>query len=295
MGQEVSHKDKFITVNGLRLHCLEWGKPGNKAIILLHGYNNCAATWIPLASKLAKKRHVLALDQRGHGDSQWSEQRLYKNKHLANDLAAFIEALKLKQVSIVGHSMGGNVALRYAAAHPEKVACLVLVDIGPEMSRKFETRGARMLLVKKDTYPTLDGAVAYLEAADPLAAQALLRQEAAYFTRQLPDGKYTWKQHQMFINFSLPKKANPFANEEKWQIVQQVTCPTLILRGEESDILDEGVARKMVAVMPQAELVNIAGAGHYIHRDNPAQFEKEVRRFLGLVLEISNGTKCPRR
>ncbi|MFH0942431.1 MAG: alpha/beta hydrolase [Chloroflexota bacterium] len=277
-------QDRFITANGLRLHYLEWGKPGQKTIILLHGFNNCAATWIPLAGKLAPRRHVLALDQRGHGDSQWSEGGFYRNEYLAGDLAAFIEALNLKRVSLIGHSMGGNVALKYAATHPEKVARLVIVDIGPEMSRRVETRAAQMLSMKKDVYPSLDEAAAYLEAADPLAARELLLQEAAYLTRRLPDGGFTWKQHQMFLGGNAPKPAGPVSarNEEKWQMMRRVTCPTLVLRGEESDILDEEVARKMVAEIPLGEMVNIAGAGHYVHRDNPARFEKEVRHFLGL-------------
>jgi len=280
----MEQQDKFITINGLRLHYIEWGKPAKEAIILLHGYNNCAATWIPFARKIADKRYVVALDFRGHGDSQWSEEKLYKNKHLAADLAVFIEALNLEKVSIVGHSMGGNVALKFAATHPEKVTRLVVVDIGPEMSHKVETRAARMRLVQKNIYPTLDGTVAYLEAADPYASRELLMQEAAYFTRRLPDGRFTWKQHQMFTGETPKKKVEtPASSEEKWQTVRQVKCPVLILRGGESDILDEDVAQKMVAVMPDARLINIAGAGHYVHRDRPEQFEKEVRDFLGLA------------
>jgi pimeloyl-ACP methyl ester carboxylesterase len=280
MGQE-SHQDKFITINGLRLHYLEWGKPAKEAIILLHGFNNCAATWLPFANKIASNHYVLALDFRGHGDSQWSEEKRYKNEHLAGDLTAFIETLHLEQVSLIGHSMGGNVALKYAAAHPEKVSCLVVVDIGPEMSRRVEARSARMRAAKKDTYPTLDGVVAYLEAADPYAPRDLLGQEAAHLTRKLPDGRFTWKQHQMFIELGT-KKTGPASSEEKWQMLRQVSCPVLILRGQESDILNEVVALRMLAEMPNARLVNIEGAGHYVHRDNPARFEKEVRRFLGV-------------
>lgn len=277
-------RDKFITINGLKLHCLEWGDQSQAKVVMLHGFNNCAATWIPLARKLAGDRHVLALDQRGHGESQWADLGLYGHEYLEGDLTVFIEALSIRRLSIIGHSMGGLVALSYAATHPEKLDRLVIEDIGPQMSKRAEPRQARMMAMKKDVYPSLEEVVRYLETVDPLARRELLRQEAAYLTRPLPGNGFTWKQHHMFRDSRQPRlaKPTPVRTKKQWQVVKRVTCPTLLLRGEESDILDDEVARAMVAAMPRAEMVTIEGAGHYVHRDNPERFEKEVLRFLGL-------------
>jgi len=282
--QQNSPQNNFITINNLKLHYLEWGNQNQEKVILLHGYNNCAATWIPLARKLACCRHVLALDLRGHGDSQWANSELYTNEYFVSDLTAFIEALNIKQLSIIGHSMGGIIALSYAAAYPEKVVRLIIEDIGPRMSKRVGSRAAKMLLVKKEVYPSLEEAVKYLEAADPLAQRELLLWEVAHLTRPLPGNGFTWKQHQMFGDSSQPKVAKPLPDrtEKRWHMVTQVTCPTLILKGAESDILDDEVAQAMVAGMPRAELVTIERAGHYVHRDNPKHFEKTVLRFLGL-------------
>ena len=282
--RQYSPQENFITINDLKLHYLEWGNQNQEKVILLHGYNNCAATWIPLARKLACYRHAFALDLRGHGDSQWTDFKLYTNEYFVSDLTAFIEALSIKQLSIIGHSMGGIVALSYAAAHPEKVDRLVIEDIGPQMSKRAGPRQAKMAAVKKEVYHSLEEAVKYLEAADPLAQRELLLWEAAYLTRQLPGNGFTWKQHQMFGDSSQPRLARPLPDrtEKRWQTVRRVSCPTLILKGEESDILDDEVAQAMVAVMPRAKLVTIEGAGHYVHRDNPEHFEKKVLRFLGL-------------
>jgi len=280
----LSHQDKFITVNGLKLHYLEWVNPSQGTLVMLHGFNNCAATWIPLADKLARYRHVLALDQRGHGDSQWADQGLYGNEHMLGDLTAFLEILGIGRLSIIGHSMGGIVALNYAATHPEGVTRLILEDIGPELSKRAEPRQARMRARKKNVFPTLEEAVSYLETSDPLAKRELLLWEAAYLTRQLPGNDFTWKQHNMFRDPSQPRLVGPTSGRtrKRWQMVSRTICPVLILRGKESDILDDEVARKMAAAMPKAELVTIEGAGHYVHRDNPEQFDKEVFHFLGL-------------
>ena len=121
-------KDKYIRVNQLRLHYLDWGKGGDKTLLLLHGFMSHAHMWDNLATELSARYHVLALDQRGHGDSEWSKEAYYSIDSHFSDISVFIESLGLEKVVILGHSMGGRNALFYAACAPEKVERLILVD-----------------------------------------------------------------------------------------------------------------------------------------------------------------------
>ena len=120
--------DKSATINGLKLHYLEWGSQHREVVLLLHGFANCAATWYRLAKLLAVKRRVIALDHRGHGDSAWTELSAYTLDDHASDVAGLVAHLKVERLSVVGHSMGSAVAQRFAAMHPARVKRLVLVD-----------------------------------------------------------------------------------------------------------------------------------------------------------------------
>jgi pimeloyl-ACP methyl ester carboxylesterase len=272
-------QDAFLDLNGARLHYLAWGQPVNPPLLLLHGFTNCAATWTPLAQALSKDYYVLALDQRGHGDSA-KAGIVPGGPTLADDVSAFIDALGLAAVDLLGHSMGGNVALKFAAAHPARVKRLVVEDIGPEFSKRSDARLARIASTKKETYDTLEEVVEYLKLVDPLAPEAILKAEAGWLTRRTPSGKYAWKHHRE-ASGQTGRKTAPQPKVDRWEIVRAVRCPTLIIRGAESDILDADLAPRMAAVMADARLVEIPGAGHYVHRDQYAAFEAAVLDFLG--------------
>jgi pimeloyl-ACP methyl ester carboxylesterase len=128
--------DKTVTLRGLRFHYREYGDGSAPPIVLLHGVASNAKIWITVAPRLAERFHVLALDQRGHGESDKPDSG-YDFATVAADLGAFIDALKLKRSMVAGHSWGGNVALEYAAGHPDALAGLALVDGGfMEMSAR---------------------------------------------------------------------------------------------------------------------------------------------------------------
>ena len=130
----------FVDVDGLRLHYLDWDGSA-PPLVMLHGFSGHAHTWDRTAAVLSNQYRVLALDQRGHGDSEWAPR--YGSKPLVTDLLHFLDALKLNKVVLMGLSMGGNVAYLFAAMYPERVERLVILDIGPEISSIGVDRIAR--------------------------------------------------------------------------------------------------------------------------------------------------------
>src|SRR5262245_26879452 len=128
------HSDRTITLCGRRFHYTEWGEPTARPLIMLHGVTGHARTWDEEAALLAERYRVLALDQRGHGDSEPAADGDYTVAAMAADLTAFVDALGLDQVSVVGLSMGGRVAIAFAGQAPRRVERLVVVDIGPDIS-----------------------------------------------------------------------------------------------------------------------------------------------------------------
>ena len=121
-------EDKLIDINRLRLHYLDWGNGDSKPMVLLHGIMGHAHVWDDFAVAFKKHYHVIALDQRGHGESQWSKESDYTMDAHFTDIAEFVDTLDLKDIVLIGHSMGGRNALYYAACVPESVQKMVLVD-----------------------------------------------------------------------------------------------------------------------------------------------------------------------
>lgn len=124
--------DRFITINGLRLHYLDWGGEDKQPFIMLHGIGRVAHSFDHIAPRFRERYRVLALDLRGHGDSDWSPAGAYLVEDYASDLEQFAEQLGLRNLVLLGNSTGGRVVQVYAGMHPERVAKIVVEDVGPE-------------------------------------------------------------------------------------------------------------------------------------------------------------------
>ncbi len=133
-------QDKSVTANGLKLHYLDWGTVGKPPMVLLHGLRGHAHSWDDVSAAMCRDFHVLALDQRGRGDSDWAPDGDYTTPAYVADLAAFSEILGLASFVLVGHSMGGRNSIAFTARYPEKANKLVLVDIGPTIDPKGAER-----------------------------------------------------------------------------------------------------------------------------------------------------------
>ncbi|MDH5696446.1 MAG: alpha/beta fold hydrolase, partial [Dehalococcoidia bacterium] len=262
------------------LHYLEWGSETDDRVLLLHGLTGCAESWAPLANHLAEGRHVLALDLRGHGDSQWPDLDSYTTQDFVSDMAGFVESVGIQQMTLIGHSMGARVATAYTASHPEEVSRLVIVDMGPEVNQAGIKRILQQLLAKREEYSSLQEVVDYLALGDPLAKPELLQLEAECVTKRLPNNKLAWKHDGRLEKLISRRDKSEVA--DWWGLVANITCPTLVVRGSESDFLDSEIAIEMVNTMPQATLVEIERAGHNVPVDNPDRFEEVVSSFLEL-------------
>jgi proline-specific peptidase len=247
-------------------------------VVLLHGITGHARVWDHLAERLAPGRRVLALDQRGHGDSDAPTDDDYRVATMADDVAAFAGSLRLDRFALLGHSMGGRIAIQYAAAHAGRLERLIIVDIGPDIALAGLQRVRDMMSQSPERIESEEWAVEYIRRANPLQDVDLLRQRVRHGLRRLPDGTLTWKYARGLREMMRAGRRDAI---DLWEPLPRIPCPTLVVRGAESDILSPEVAKKMTERLPDGRLVEIPGAGHTVPADRPHDFVRHVRAFLG--------------
>lgn len=270
------YQDHTLTLRGLRFHYLDWGTKGKPPFVCLHGGAQTAHSWDDFAPVVRGDYHVYALDQRGHGDSDWAADGDYSRQTQCEDVAAFVSALGLPPFILAGLSMGGINAITYTARYPEKVRALIIVDVGPEI----ETRGRENIQGFISGIDELDSFEAFVERAhrfNPRRSLDNLRQRLSHNLKQLPSGKWAWKFDQKRLGASVRSGIGP---EGLWEDVRKIRCPTLIVRGGESDILAPEAAERMRAAIPNSRITVVPGAGHSVMGDNPAGFAAAVQEFL---------------
>lgn len=274
----MSFTERTVRVNGVTLHYLDWGPAEAPPVVLLHGITGHARVWDHLAERLVPGRRVLALDQRGHGDSDPAPDDDYRVGTMADDVAAFAGSLRLERFALLGHSMGGRIAIQYAAAHAARLDRLVIVDIGPDIELTGLQRVREMMSKAPERIESEEWAVEYIRRANPLQDVDLLRHRVRHGLRRLPDGELTWKYAKGLRDMMRAGRRDVV---DLWEPLPRIPCPTLVVRGAESDILSAEVAKKMTGRLPDGRLVEIPGAGHTVPADRPDEFVGHVRAFLG--------------
>jgi esterase len=266
---------RHLDVGGLSLHYLDWDGDG-PPLVMLHGYTSHARTWDYTAAALSDRYRVLALDQRGHGDSEWASR--YGVGLMAEDLLAFLDGLRLGEVTLMGLSMGGIVGFLFAASHPERVRDLMVLDIGPEIAAP----GARWIAAHAAAsathiFSSEDEAVAQERAFYPRPTDQALRHRVRHNLRPLPDGTLTFKYDRALRE---PGAIIDRPADELWVAWRAVSCPVLLVRGEESEVLAAETAQRMLAENAQASLVCVPDCGHVITLDNPQGLLDAVNPWL---------------
>lgn len=279
MQTDVRPRDGFVEANGLRLHYLDWGNDTAPPMLLLHGFTGHAHTWDTFARAMGAHFHVLALDQRGHGDSDWAKDGAYTVHDHAEDIKAVHEQLGLAPVTLIGLSMGGRNAMTFTAAYPDRVERLVIVDIGPDIAPSGAERVARMAGGAPEEFASPDEAIAYLEQFLPSPASEALRQRVQHGTKRLANGRYTWK-YDPFLRQQ--RRQGTVPQVDLWPVVTRITVPTLIVRGGKSDVFAPQTAERMRDSIATCELVEIPAAGHSVPAEAPEAFEKVMRTYLGV-------------
>jgi pimeloyl-ACP methyl ester carboxylesterase len=272
--------------HGLTLHALEWSREGTP-LLFLHGFSNDAHVWDWCAPALAPHYRVIALDHRGHGDSDRDPEGRYDHETMARDVAAALESLGAARVVIVGHSLGGRVAMRFAGLFPEKVAGLVIVDSAPELDARGTTRIRLDVQQQEPSFAGLREFEKILQRQYPATRPEILAKLAVHWTRPRADGRLELKLDPAFMRgrrgVSEEELARWSAEEAKhlWAALEKLPCPALVVRGAASDVLSADVADKMVDdVLKQGRLEVIPRAGHSVMLDNPEAFEKALAAFV---------------
>lgn len=270
-------QDKYLFVNGLRLHYLDWDEEGKQAMLLLHGFTTLAHAWDMVAPAFGDSYHVLAMDQRGHGDSQWADDAAYTTEDHLVDIAGFVDALKLDKFVLVGHSMGGRNAIMYTACFPQKVARLILIDSRPDNDPKGSQALRQLLTAIPDEISSVDELAPELKRLYPYLSPEMCLHLAHHGLRETENGKFRPKYD---LRMRAQSARAGYGVSDLWLFFALIPCPTLIIRGTESPILSREAARRMCRANPRARLVQIEGASHMVPQENPAAFEEAVRGFL---------------
>src|SRR5712691_5130727 len=262
--------DRYLLVNGFRLHVLDWGGDGRTPLLLLHGFTGHAHAWDTLSIALQPHFHVYALDQRGHGDSDPADT--YNAVAAFDDIFGVVDQLGLTSFILVGLSMGGRNAMYFTSKRPDLVQKLVIVDIGPEVSKRATQAAPGP--PEPETWESIEQAARHLHRANLYPGIHYYRWVVSQSLRARPDGSLVWGWHPSI------KERRTQPDLDWWGIVRAITPPTLVLRGEKSPVLDRDVAERMARELPNGRFVEIPQAMHTLHEDNPEAVLTELKSFL---------------
>jgi pimeloyl-ACP methyl ester carboxylesterase len=268
-----SPRDATTTIDGLRFHYLDWGTAGEPPMLLLHGGAQTAHSWDEVAPDFARDHHVLALDQRGHGDTEWSPDGRYRRDDFVTDIRAFLDDRDWSAPTIVALSLGGLNSIAFAARHPDRIAALVVVDVAPTISSRGSQAIAAQLGVRE--FASFEEAVERAAAFNPRRPLENIRTRLRHSLRETEEGRWTYKFDTRIGSGGLESDF-----ERLWDAVREIRCPTLLVRGAQSAILARETAARFVHELPGSAVVEVPGAGHSVMGDNPTGFVSAVRPFL---------------
>jgi esterase len=273
-------QEHHILLRGMRFHYVEWGDSTNPPILLLHGGGQTCRTWDLVCHELSQRYRCIALDQRGHGDSEWSYESDYRIEAYAADIAALVDTLNLAPLMIIGMSLGGIAGLHYALARPETLAGFVAVDVGPWVNVEA-SRPIRAFMQEVTRLDQLEEFVAAALRFNPRRDARLLRHSLWRNLRSSPDGRLMWKTDLR------RREDRPVAVTAAFGHIREhiadLRCPTLIVRGTESEILGEENARRFAQAIPRGRAIAIEGAGHSVQGDQPKALIEALHGFLGEI------------
>jgi pimeloyl-ACP methyl ester carboxylesterase len=262
-----------FVARGITFRYLEWGDASSPVMVLLHGLTGHAHTWDHMAPGLSERYRVLAPDQRGHGDSGHAGS--YATSDFVADVEAFVEHVGLRQFVLMGLSMGGHNAMAYAAAHPEQVSRLIIVDIPPKMNREHAPNWSVISKLADTGHAGFDSfgeAVEAARAGNPTAPEENLRYRTEWNLNNGPDGRLLLKWD--------AKAPAIWAPADLWPLLPSISMPALIVRGGKTLVLPRETASEMIALLPDAELIEIADSGHSVPTDRPQELQRIVLDWL---------------
>lgn len=267
--------DRHLSVEGLRIHYLDWGAGGDEAkppLILLHGIGKLARSFEPIAERFCDRFRVLAMDLRGHGDSDWHPQAAYLVEDYVQDLEGLVQQLGLRDIVLWGNSTGGRVAQVFAGIHPELTRAVIVEDVGPERPKEISARRGERMAREQQGWGSVDELLAQLKKDYPRIPEATLRLVAMHNSKSRGDERIVLKRD--------PDIEKGFVPTEIWRFVKTIRAPIIYILGGASTIVPKETQEELRRVLPQVEIVTMPGLGHYPNEEDPEAFAAIVDRFL---------------
>jgi pimeloyl-ACP methyl ester carboxylesterase len=261
----MERRDFTVKVAGLGLHVTEWGAREARPVVMLHGIRGFAETFVGVAEALQPEFRVIAFDQRGRGDSDWDPERNYYTDTYVNDVLAIVDTL----------------GIEFASLHPDRVERLIIEDAGPGAFEHSPgvARIRREMVETPVRFDDWSAASEFMRALRPSVTEEARQQRLRSMLKTLPDGGYTWRyDHAGIAAIRLEPDAARVPDLRPH--VAALQCDTLVLRGAQTDYLQPEMAQDMCRLNPKVVTTDIAGAGHYVHDDQPVLFNQAVRDFL---------------
>ena len=274
----VPYRSCNIVLRQMRFHFLEWGHPDAAPIVLLHGGHQSAHSWDLVSLHLAQRYRVLALDQRGHGDSEWARDVLYSNHEMSLDAEAFIAAMGLHRPVLIGHSMGGRNAMLLIRRNPALPRAAVIVDVGPELSDKGRAAIAGFVQVNQE-FDDLEHFVSNVLKYDPYRPREHIERTVKYNMLQRADGKFVSKCDANPRRLNIARGGGPLENISLRE-AEDFDLPVLLVRGANSTILAADAADRFAAALPRGSLITVPDCGHNVHGQNTKGFTAVLGGFL---------------
>ena len=277
MPDNITPTDHNVDVNGLNIHYVDWGGDSNRNLLLVHGQGGNARNWDHIALALRDEFRVVALDQRGHGESDHTREG-YAVTAFASDLAEFAEKIGITPYSFVGASLGARNGISYAGDHSDHLKHFVCLDYGPEMSVASARNQISGMNRRALGWRSIDEYVDQQRINNPRLSDEYVRHQAQHALRLNYAGKYVTKSDpdMFWINGSFGVNEVPHL----WEQWAKISCPILELKGGESDFLSPEIQDRMHETQHSLRFVEVPESGHGITGDNPEFLLKELRGFF---------------
>lgn len=275
----------------LNLSYAEWGEPDAPPLVLVHGGRDQKRSWDRVAGRLAQHYRVFANDLRGHGQSDWVTDGDYGVMDHVYDLASLVDHLGLERFTLIGHSLGGNITLRYTGLFPDKIEILVAIEgLGPspkmlaerqalsvterlsnwmEQRRSVSDRAPRVM---KD----LAEAQSRMQAAFTHLPEDLIHHLTATGIKTNPDGTVSWA----YDPAGMGRSPSDISHDDFVQLWREITCPTWLVYGATSWASNPEKDGR-IEPFQDASVSVIEQAGHWLHHDQFEDFMRQLESFLG--------------
>jgi len=253
-------------------------------ILFIHGIAHNRSVWEKMARELPEGFRPISIDLRGHGESPWSIEAHYDLRDYAADLSALLDELRIGRAYIVAHSLGGNVATLFAAAHPERVLSLVLVDTGPALDATGTVHIADEIGSALRSYASIAEFREQLGMIHSSGEPEILDRLAGASVVSRMDGRFEPALDPGVLGNAVQPTDLAALERDLWSALGSISCPVLVVRGGVSAILSEKIAKEMVdEVLADGRLVTLADAGHAIMIDDGPGLTAVILTFLSVT------------